>query len=329
MQRVKCHRKTCYADVADALKDTSMQQQADEGDDDVWAVMWVCPAPPQLKKSQDCYTHIEDQMTKAKLQAARIAEPGFMCDGARILHVHDSLSISSIVATPLGSSWNELEWCRVERCPKLECVFSPQFGEATPEGSSSSMEIFRKLRTIWVSHLPNVHHVLEYPTPSKERPLYSAFANLTLLHIYCCPRLVHAIPFPSPMMSWESLETLEIMWCGDLRAVIKDYTTTSNIFFIGFPRLKHIHLHELPMLQGILNTTRFPIFTPYLETVKIRGCWGLRTMPFDVGENLVECDCEKDWWDRLKWRSREHASHYKLIHSRYYKKTMLRGSPLR
>ena len=69
---------------------------------------------------------------------------------------------------------------------------------------------------------------------------------------------------------------------------------------------------------------------PNLETVEIRGCWSLKRLPNISGSNkIVECDCEKEWWDRLEWDDSSQASHYKPIHSRYYKKTLLRGSVLR
>ena len=67
-----------------------------------------------------------------------------------------------------------------------------------------------------------------------------------------------------------------------------------------------------------------------LETVKIRGCWSLTRLPDVSGSSkAVECDCEKEWWDRLVWDGDSRASHYKPTHPRYYKKTMLRGSVLR
>ncbi|OEL20545.1 hypothetical protein BAE44_0018436 [Dichanthelium oligosanthes] len=70
---------------------------------------------------------------------------------------------------------------------------------------------------------------------------------------------------------------------------------------------------------------------PSLETVKIRGCWSLTRLPVASGRDkqVVECDCEKEWWDRLEWDDGSQASRYKPIHSRYYKKTILRGSVLR
>ncbi|KAF8642994.1 hypothetical protein HU200_067014 [Digitaria exilis] len=74
------------------------------------------------------------------------------------------------------------------------------------------------------------------------------------------------------------------------------------------------------------------MYAPNLETVKIRGCWSLKSLPYvGRGSNnkVVECDCEKEWWDRLEWEDSSQANRYKPIHSRYYKKTMLRASVLR
>jgi hypothetical protein len=124
----------------------------------------------------------------------------------------------------------------------------------------------------------------------------------------------------------ENLETLEIMWCGDLTFVISTVTALK----LALPKLKHIHLHELPKLCDICGM-RGTVYAPNLETVKIRGCWNLRSLPVVTGkENVVECDCEKEWWERLQQVSKGRQTiHYKPIHPRYYKKTMLRGSALR
>jgi hypothetical protein len=370
-----------YADVTTNFKDTSMHQQASDGDDyDARAFMCTCPPPPHPPPylelpfppssahpisppypepssppssahpipppypepsspptsahpipppypewhimSHDCYMHIEDEMMRTTLQTASgITVPGFICDGTKALHVHDSLSISSISATPLGSRWNKLEWCRVERCPKLECVFNR--GELFGEGTSSDADAFNRLRTIWASHLPNARYILA----GSGSPFMQirAFKDLTLLHLYCCPRLAYACP----LTNMPRLETLEIMWCGDLTVVFD-----TDLFLpppppppplLSFPYLKHIHLHELPKLHDICHI--FTMFTPSLETLKIRGCWSLRTLP--NANNAVECDCEKEWWDRLQWDFRVQPGHYKPTHSRYYKKRTLRGSPLR
>jgi hypothetical protein len=96
---------------------------------------------------------------------------------------------------------------------------------------------------------------------------------------------------------------------------------------LDFPSLKRIHLHELPSLQRICGVR---MSTPNLETLKIRGCWSLRRLPDVSGSSkVVECDCEKEWWDKLEWDDGSQASRYKPIHSRYYKKTLLRRTVLR
>ena len=76
------------------------------------------------------------------------------------------------------------------------------------------------------------------------------------------------------------------------------------------------------------------MYAPKLESVKIRGCWSLRHLPAassDRSSVKVECDCEKEWWDRLEWNGldgKHHPSLYRPVHSRYYKKKLLRGSVL-
>ena len=57
------------------------------------------------------------------------------------------------------------------------------------------------------------------------------------------------------------------------------------------PKLKHLCLHELPKLYGIV-TRIFPkvairIYAPNLETVKIRGCWSLTELPLIDSNKVV------------------------------------------
>lgn len=76
------------------------------------------------------------------------------------------------------------------------------------------------------------------------------------------------------------------------------------------------------------------MFAPELKTIWVRGCWSLKRLPATdngpLGRPVV--DCEKDWWDKLEWdgkESRHHPSLFEPRHSKYYKKTLLRGSVLR
>ncbi|KAJ1274742.1 hypothetical protein BS78_05G084500 [Paspalum vaginatum] len=260
------------------------------------------PASPV--SSQGCYMHIQDNQHKPHAAAASgitTAVPGFICDGAKTLHVHDSLFGT---AAPFHSACNQLEWCRVERCPNLEHVFLTGGADAA---------VFSNLRTMCASHLLNARDIFWNARVLAR----GAFKDLTLLQLYGCPRLMQVFSTHGNIRL-ESLETLEIMWCGDLHDIIYSQWESNPI---KFPNLKCIHLHELPKLQAI--------FKDWHATVKIRGCWSLRVLPFVGTDYKVECDCEKEWWDRLKWRSKSHLDNYKPNHPRYYKKTMLRGSVLR
>ncbi|GJN24334.1 hypothetical protein PR202_gb12071 [Eleusine coracana subsp. coracana] len=74
-----------------------------------------------------------------------------------------------------------------------------------------------------------------------------------------------------------------MVWCGDLRAVFPSdadvdvdqhqQEAAAEIITVNFPRLRRVHLHELPMLRGICG--RWRVYAPNLETIKIRGCWSL------------------------------------------------------
>ncbi|GJN28582.1 hypothetical protein PR202_gb16781 [Eleusine coracana subsp. coracana] len=319
-----------YTDVVVTLKDTSTQQQqeaANEGDSSgAPGIMRTCPPPPEVL-SEGCYIHIEDPSSRTKSQTASITLPGFICDCAKILHVHDCLHIASILSVPIASAtWNKLQWCRVEQCPNLECVFSQLGG---PEGNNNDTDMFKKLTTTWVSHLLKARYIWKWSSTSPIVPQVDTCENLTLLHIDCCPRLIQVTSWPPPMGTKEldRLEFLEILWCCDLSVAFHFYDTSNMLEWYLLKLIKHVHLHELPKLRNICNIG-VTVMMPELKTIKIKGCWSLRRLPV-VRKNVVECDCEKEWWDRLEWESVKHARHYKPIHPRHYKKTMLRGSILR
>ncbi|KAF7087761.1 hypothetical protein CFC21_090925 [Triticum aestivum] len=231
--------------------------------------------------------------------------PHFLCEAATSLHVYDNPAITSIPAPPQGSGWRSIRWCRMERCPKLHTVFT------TPEGSN--VKSFFWLETFWASQLLSACYIWD-------RPTQSYFYNLNLLHLDHCPRLVHVLPFSK----WEgdtlgALETLEIVYCGDLREVFPlDPQLQEQDKILEFPKLRHIHLHELPMLQRISGCR---MWAPKLETIKIRGCCSLKRLPL-VGRNTMppKVDCEKEWWDNLEWDGLEkyhHPSLYEPSHSLY------------
>ncbi|XP_037449428.1 uncharacterized protein LOC119319003 [Triticum dicoccoides] len=249
--------------------------------------------------------------------------PDFICEQVTSLHVYDNPSITSVPASPHGLVLDSLIWCRVERCPKLHTVFT------VPQGPFC-------LETFWASQLLSAVYIWDKPVKSK-------FKHIEILHLDYCPRLVHVLP----MSIWKrgttfsSLETIEILYCSDLREIVY-CGDLREVFPLGpehqqqdiileFPKLRHIHLHELPTLQCICGRR---MSAPKLETIKIRGCWSLRRLPA-VGRDTKppKVDCEKEWWDNLEWDGLEkyqHPSLYEPSHSLYYKKAQLpRGTLLR
>ncbi|CAL5018725.1 unnamed protein product [Urochloa decumbens] len=321
-----------YTNVAVSFKDSLLLQES-QGDSGASIYPMV---------AQKCYMHLQDRQPRrtGSLQGedTSITIPNMICYNAFILHVHDSLSMTSIPgpAPALSSTWRRLRWCRVERCPKLECVFTtPQFPK------SSDMIIFYFLKVLWASELPKARYIWNWSTPLAFQLESGSFEDLKLLHLDLCPRLIHVLPLAMSMVKRSSLGdlvTLEILWCGSLKVVFPLYTDADGsrqlqeqpITRVEFRNLKRNHLHELPKLRGICGSWR--MYTPELESVKIRGCWSLKQLPIVSGDRIkkVKCDCEKEWWEKLEWDmdSDHHPSLYQPTHSRYYKKTLLRGSVL-
>jgi hypothetical protein len=131
-----------------------------------------------------------------------------------------------------------------------------------------------------------------------------SFENLEFIHVDLCLRLTHVLPFLSLAEMINSsfgrkLKTLEIVWCGDVKAVfsLDQEQQEQDAITLKFPNLKRIRLHELPMLHGICGRSR-RVYAPKLESIKVRGCWSLTWLPTtDAWARKVACDCE-EWWDR-------------------------------
>ncbi|WVZ83887.1 hypothetical protein U9M48_030983 [Paspalum notatum var. saurae] len=314
--------------------------------------MWPCPRIPTEPEGSHCYIGIQDQPPTELLQQSTIQEnrattlPAFVSWDARTLHLHDSLSITSIpgpipptIQSRYYISWPDLMWCRLERCPNMEgSVFT-----APPK--DWDFYIFIYLETFWASQLPKARYIWDW-SETGFRPQYDSFKDLVFLHLDCCPRLVHVLPlYDLNSKGCQSLETLEIVRCGELREVFPSDASESQQQGQPrkFPKLKRVHLYDLPKLQRICGRR---MLAPNLETVKVKGCWGLKRLPAvgrrprpakeeeeeeEEAQALPEVDCEKDWWDSLEWDGEDAGhlpSHYRKRHSAYYKETRLRSSVL-
>ncbi|XP_037488335.1 uncharacterized protein LOC119366671 [Triticum dicoccoides] len=257
----------------------------------------------------------------------------FVMNKAESLHVHDNYSINTAIPESIITvedkklGWNCLQQCRVERCPKLDTVFATNY----------DIICFQELENLWAADLLTASCVWSRGKMVSLRDTRS-FTKLQSIHLYSCPRLKFVLPlsWSAPGSYFPNLEILHIVSSGDLDKVfpvepefLTTISTDDRKGVLEFPKLKRIYLHELYKLQHICEAR---MFAPKLETIRVRGCSGLRRLPA-VGQDIRPIvDCEKDWWEKLEWDGPE-ASHerslYDPCHSSYYKKPLPRFSVLR
>ncbi|TVU17850.1 hypothetical protein EJB05_33910, partial [Eragrostis curvula] len=237
------------------------------------------------------------------------------------LHVHENSSITALPKSP--ASWLYLQWCHVERCPKLQTLFTSRttftYGE------------FSRLETFSAIDLPMAHWIWGKGINNTTRRHYFGFTRLQHIYLNNCPRLVYVLPVSFDL---PSLETIQIEYCSNLKCIfpLDDKYPQGIEDRVVFSKLKRIKLRYLHSMKQICEAR--VSFAPELEMISVRDCWGLRRLPAisDQYSQRPIVECEKDWWDELEWDGPEanhHPSRFQARHSsRYYKKTILRASVL-
>uniref|UniRef100_A0ACD5WT20 Uncharacterized protein n=2 Tax=Avena sativa TaxID=4498 RepID=A0ACD5WT20_AVESA len=232
------------------------------------------------------------------------------------LHVHDNSSISAIPPTEVGH-WEKLEWCHVERCPKLHHLFPCKNGCSYPNIRIFSASDLPLAYCIWIRGI-NI-------TWGKTRFLQ----QLQHIYLYNCPNLVFVLPISFTL---PNLETLQIAYCTNLRHVfpLDDQYPEEISSGVSFTKLKHITLNHLHNLEKICEVRLNALA---LQTIGIRECQGLRSLPAVSRQGPKPVvDCEEDCWNKLEWDGLSYGHHPSLFetrHSAYYKKPAARVSVLR
>ncbi|TVU37320.1 hypothetical protein EJB05_10629, partial [Eragrostis curvula] len=288
-----------------------------KGINDVPSSMEAFPEPPSPQLDR----HIEigdGNRIKSEMELASYGNLAYlMKQFAKSLNMHDSSDISRLPSR----AWDCLRWCRVARCPNLDTIFPPNSGDWN-----------NRLEMIWASDLPMARCIW-----SKVSFGWKSFGNLQHLHLRFCPRLQFVLPMWVP--SFPNLRTLHVIHCGDLEHifVLDDGNYAKErvpIHGVPFAKLTTIHLYDLPKLRQISERR---MLAPALDTIKIRGCFGLRRLPSlegrKPGMKRPVVEMEKDLWNVLEWDGRAAGHHPDLfeppVHSRHYKRCQLRGTVLR
>jgi hypothetical protein len=306
--------------------------------DDVFTKVGDGPAPmqtfPPAKTAQlNCHIEIGDGScsVQSEIEEAYSSTNNLvrlMRMYTESVHVHD---VSTYSCTMPAVVWERLRWCHVERCPNLHAVFPPD-----------SMDINGVLEIIWASDLLMARCVWSKGIAGV---WVDHLKGLRHLHLRRCPSLRYALAMGSrpslPFLREQeepklpSLETLHIIYCGDLRHVFVPWNKNHRHTSVEFPRLTTIHLHDLPALQQICEGAE--MVAPALQTMVIRGCPNLRRLPAlkgrERGMRKPAVEIEKDVWDALEWDGVDAGHHPSLyeapVHSRYYKRCFIRRTVLR
>ncbi|VAH39656.1 unnamed protein product [Triticum turgidum subsp. durum] len=277
-------------------------------------------------------SHVEigDGISFTRMESTRAMKATiFVMNKAESLHAHNNSFINTVIPEHMMSiesnvlTWKNLKSCHVVRCPKMHTVFNIDRG----------YYYFEELVNFLAADLLMTHCIWSKEITHDFQDSRS-FAKLQSIHLFSCPRLTFVLQWYR-LYILSSLETLHITFCGDLRQVfpvepeiLTRITTSHHEGLLVFPNLKHVYLHQLFKLQHICEAK---MFAPKMETIRVRGCWGLRRLPAVGRDSRPVVDCEKDWWEKLEWDGLE-AGHdpslFEPRHSAYYKKPLPRGSVL-
>jgi hypothetical protein len=174
------------------------------------------------------------------------------------------------------------------------------------------VQVFEKVYARYVGNLKNVHvsylgSLTHFYRPLSDANNFNALKHLVLEH---CPRLEAIVPCDCVL---PSLETLDILFCYNLKSIFYDRLPSSKILYsirlssssdyYQLPCLRRIHLQELPLLEHLHDGNNPMLTAPAWEELHVRGCWSLRRLPRfrQQPDKAVEVSGERAWWSKLRW----------------------------
>ncbi|TVU47701.1 hypothetical protein EJB05_07308, partial [Eragrostis curvula] len=130
-----------------------------------------------------------------------------------------------------------------------------------------------------------------------------AASNLREVALGSCHSLTH--------LTWVQhlpcLETLNLSGCNGLTRLMGGPEDGGSVVeeMVEFPRLRLLALLALPKLEALRGEGECAF--PDLRRVQMRGCPRLKRFPMQPvrGQSQVRIECDKHWWDALKWANED------------------------
>ncbi|KAL6841077.1 hypothetical protein ACP4OV_029046 [Aristida adscensionis] len=141
----------------------------------------------------DCHVEIgEGMISGTDMQSAQaIKAKIFVMNKIKSLHVHDNCSIRTIILEQKNSEgmegprWVVLKWCCIERCRKLDTVFTID---------TYKWYLFRELETLCVTDLLMARSIWS-KVRTKQIDKDNSFAKLRAIYLQSCTRITFVLPF--------------------------------------------------------------------------------------------------------------------------------------
>ncbi|KAK8589056.1 hypothetical protein V6N13_087934 [Hibiscus sabdariffa] len=218
----------------------------------------------------------------------------------RQLHLNSCCGITSLNDIRLRDA-TDLKVCEVERCDKLESVFS------------SDCDQLRTLESLKLKHLMNLKVMVAVGAGKSSVGTFSSLKEISLCD---CHKIKHLF---SGDWVLNNLEVMNVENCRELEEIIINSENQGPGFNNGsiefiFPRLQNLTLSNLPKLKVICSENGVMVCDS-LQFIKIDYCLKIKRIPLYLPQ--LEIDNEgklspsnslkeirvysRHWWESVEW----------------------------
>ncbi|GKV49047.1 hypothetical protein SLEP1_g55819 [Rubroshorea leprosula] len=211
---------------------------------------------------------------------------------------------SSLNKAALLEKATELRSCFIRLCEDMECVV---------DLNSSSYPVLDKLEELYLEKLPKLSVLVRVEgvaTPPH------VFSNLKRLYISWCFEIRKLLPLEL-LQAFQNLEEIHVFECTQMEEIITSSDSDASSDKFTFPKLRILHLWDLPQLKSICSAKGVMVCDS-IEEIWIQGCRELKRIPvqlplLDNGQpshlREIKIDEEsKEWWESVEW------DHKNLLH---------------